>query len=160
MTLNDLVPAPLRGHGRRRAVDKVTELRAENVILLGNLHCAGDAIALLRQDLAEAHAKQGEAEELVVQQQADMEELTVERDEWRDRFLALQARFGTQIAAEENANRVDVPPMTRIGADQDTQSIDVTTLREAAEAGLLPGCGAGRLGPVTDPGRVHAEGVA
>ncbi|MET8081844.1 hypothetical protein [Streptomyces sp. NPDC005303] len=155
MTLNDLVPAPLRGHGRRRAVDKVTELRAENVILLGNLHCAGDAIALLRQDLAEAHAKQGEAEELVVQQQADMEELTVERDEWRGRFRALQARFGPQIAAEDNANRITVPQMVRpiSGPEEEaTAPIDVRPLREAAALGLL--------GPVTDPGRVHAEEVA
>jgi hypothetical protein len=152
VTLNDLVPAPLRGHGRRRAVDKVTKLRAENVILLGNLHAAGDAIALLRQDLAEAHAKQAEAEEIVVQQLADIDGLTAERDEWRDEALALRARFGAQIAAEANANRVTVPPMQRIGADQDTSTFDVTTLWQAADAGLL--------GPVTNPGAVRAEGVA
>jgi hypothetical protein len=35
--------------------------------------------------------------------------------------------------------------MKRIGCDDDTTSVDVTTLWEAAEAGLLPGCGPGRL---------------
>jgi uncharacterized protein YoaH (UPF0181 family) len=145
----NLIPAVLKGHGRRRAVDKVTELRAENVILHGNLHSAGDAIALLRQDLAEAHAKQAEAEEIVVQQLADIDELTAERDEWRGEALALRARFGAQIAAEANANRITVPPMQRIGADQDTGTFDVTTLWQAADAGLL--------GPVTNPGHVHTH---
>lgn len=69
-----------------------------------------------------------------------------DRDEWRDEALALRARFGAQIAAEANANRVTVPPMQRIGADQDTAATDVTTLWEARDAGLL--------GPVLDPGRV------
>lgn len=102
-----------------------------------------------RLQLDEAHAKQGEAEEIVVQHLADIEELTVERDEWRDRALALQARFGPQLAAEANANRITVPPMQRIGADQDTGTFDVTTLWQAAEAG--------RLGPVTDPGHIHTR---
>jgi uncharacterized protein YoaH (UPF0181 family) len=145
----NLIPAVLKGHGRRRAVDKVTELRAENVILLGNLHSAGDAIALLRQDLAEAHAKQAQAEELVVQQLADIDDLTAERDQLRDEVLMFRARFGAQLAAEANANRVTVPPMQRIGADQDTRTFDVTTLWQAADAGLL--------GPVTNPGHIHTH---
>ena len=144
MSLTDLIPA-LKGHGRRRAVDKVTELRAENVILLSNLHAAGDEIALLRQDLAEARSAQGQAEELVVQQQADLDEAATENEALRDELLKLRARFGPQIAAEANATAVDVPPMKRIGCDDDTTSVDVASLWEAAEAGLLPGCGPGRL---------------
>ena len=103
------------------------------------------------RELADARTKQGAAEELVVQQLADIEELTAERDEWRDRALQLQARFGPQLAAEANANRVDVPPMVRDTSaieDQATGPIDVRTLRQAADAGLL--------GPVTNPGHVRA----
>jgi hypothetical protein len=72
-------------------------------------------------------------------------EAEIDRDEWRDEALALHARFSAQIAAEANATAVDVPPLKRIGCDDDTASVDVTTLWEAAEAGLLPGCGPGRL---------------
>ncbi|WP_369274465.1 hypothetical protein AB5J55_35100 [Streptomyces sp. R11] len=97
----------------------------------------------------DAEAKQLAAEELAVKQQADIEDLTAERDHWRDKALALQARFGPQLAAEANANRITVPAMQRIGADQDTQSIDVTTLREAAAAG--------RLGAVRDPGQAVTQ---
>jgi hypothetical protein len=137
----------LKGHGRRRAVDKVAELRDENRRLLTITHRAGDDIALLQENLAEAHAKQADAELIVVQQQADIDELTAERDLLRDEVLKFRARFGPQLAAEANANRITVPPMQRIGADQDTGTFDVTTLWDAADAGLL--------GPVTDPGRVH-----
>lgn len=79
----------------------------------------------------------------------DLRQVREERDEWRGRFLALQARFGPQLAAEANANAYTVPPMQRIGADQDTQSTDVTTLWEARDAGLL--------GPVTNPGHITTQ---
>jgi outer membrane murein-binding lipoprotein Lpp len=82
----------------------------------------------------------------------DARQAREERDEWRNRALALQARFGAQLAAEDNAHRVDVPPMVRDTSaieDQATGPIDVRTLREAANAGLL--------GPVTDPGHVHTH---
>jgi len=146
VTLTDLIPA-LKGPGRRRAVDKVVELREENVILLSNLHAAGDEIALLQQDLAEAQDAQGQAEELVVQQQADLAEMTAENEALRDELLKLRARFGPQLAAEANANRINVPPMVRDTSaveDQATGPIDVRSLQEAAAAGLL--------GPVLDPG--------
>lgn len=147
MTITDLIPA-LKGTGRRRAVDEVERLRRNEIALLTNLHAAGDDIALLQQDLAEARAKQADAEEIVVQQQADLDDLTAERDMWRDEALALKARFSAQLAAEANANRITVPPIHRIGADQETapQGIDVRPLWAARDAGLL--------GPVTDPGRI------
>ena len=137
----------LRGTGRRRAVDKVIELRAENVILLGNLHTAGDAIALLRQDLADAHAKQAETEQEVVQLQADIDYLIAERDGLAEELDAFKRRFAEQLAAEANANRVDVPPMLRDASaleDQATAPIDVRPLWQALG-----------VGPVTDPGRIH-----
>jgi hypothetical protein len=140
------LPAVLKGHGRRRAVDKVEELRDENRRLLTIVAGADDAFALLHQELAESQGKQAEAEELVVQQLADIDDLTAERDLLLEEVLKFRARFGPQLAAEANANRVTVPPMQRIGADQDTGTFDVTTLWDAADAGLL--------GPVTDPGHI------
>jgi hypothetical protein len=76
----------------------------------------------------------------VVQQQADIDDLTAERDHWRDDALALRARFGAQLAAEANANRIDVPPMIRDTSaieDQATGPIDVRPLWAARDAGLL-----------------------
>jgi hypothetical protein len=151
VTLTDLIPA-LKGPGRRRAVDKVEELRDENRRLLTITHRAGDDIALLQQELAESQGKQAEAEEIVVQQLADIDDLTAERDQLLGEVLQFRARFGPQLAAEANANRIDVPPMVRDTTaieDQATGPIDVRTLREAADAGLL--------GPVTNPGHVHTH---
>lgn len=148
MTLTNLIPA-LKGPGRRRAVDKVEELRDENRRLLTIVAGADDAFALLHQALAEARAKQGEAEEIVVKQLADIDDLTTERDGLLDEVLKFRARFGPQLAAEANAAAVTVPPMVRDTTaieDQATGPIYVRPLQEAAAAGLL--------GPVLNPGRV------
>ncbi|MFF9624224.1 hypothetical protein [Streptomyces griseosporeus] len=142
MTVLDRIPA-LKGHGRRRAVDKVAELRRDLTLALSQMHAAGDELALVKQDRDDARAKQAEAEEIVVQQQATIDELRLENDELRTQLAACQA-------AEMNANRVTVPPMQRDTSaveDQATEPIDVRPLREAAAAGLL--------GPVTDPGRIR-----
>lgn len=153
MTITDLIPG-LRGTGGRRAVDKVEELRAENRKLLTRQMAADDYFALLMQDRNDVYAaweferqKRAEAEQAAASVQS-------ERDDWRDRFLALQARFGPQLAAEANATAVTVPPMVRDTTaieDQATGPIDVRPLWAAAQAG--------HLGPVTNPGRVHAEGA-
>lgn len=147
MTLNDLIPV-LKGHGRRRAVDEVERLREREQQLETALGAAGDEVALLRWDLTVAHHHLGEVEELVVKQQADIDDLKAERDQWMAETLALKARFSAQLAAEANANRIDVPRMVRPvdgPEDEATGPIDVTALWEARDAGLL--------GPVTDPGR-------
>ncbi|MHC3450845.1 hypothetical protein [Streptomyces prasinus] len=146
-SLNDLIPA-LKGTGRRRAIDKVEELRDENRRLLAKLVGVDDAFVLLHQELAEALAHQAEAEEIVVKQLAAIDNLTVHRDELLIEVTALKKRFGPELADEANATAIDVPPMARIGADQETvpQGIDVTTLWAARDAGLL--------GPVLDPGHV------
>ncbi|GGM05855.1 hypothetical protein GCM10010099_22540 [Streptomyces cinereus] len=149
MTLNDLIPG-LRGTGSRRAVDKVAELRDENRRLLTITHRAGDDIALLQQKLADTAAKQGQAEELVVQLQADKDDVIEECDRLRAEVLRFRARFGAQIAAEANAHRITVPPMVRDTtdpADQATGPIDVRPLWAARDAGLL--------GPVASPGHTH-----
>jgi uncharacterized coiled-coil DUF342 family protein len=89
-------------------------------------------------------------EEDAIAAAATIDNLTAERDGLAEELAALKHRFGAQIAAEANANRIDVPPMVRDTSaieDQATGPIYVRTLREAAAAGLL--------GPVTDPGRIH-----
>jgi hypothetical protein len=143
VTLNDLIPA-LKGHGRRRAVDEVERLRERGQQLETALGSAGDEVALLRWDLTVAHHHLDEAQEIVVQQQATVDELTTERDYWRDEALALKARFGPHLAAEANANRIDVPRMVRDTTaieDQATGPIDVRPLWDAVG-----------IRPVTDPG--------
>lgn len=152
MTLTDFLPRlgllerPVRKH---RATDEVARLRH----LLNGAHALIAGLQLGHDDkdqhIAVARARQGEAEELVVQQQADLEELAADRDTWRDEALALRARFGPQMAAEDNANRVDVPPMVRDTSaieDQATGPIYVQTLWDAL--------GVGPTAAVTDPGRV------
>jgi hypothetical protein len=146
VTLNDLIPA-LKGHGRRRAVDEVERLKEHKQQLETALGAAGDEVALLRWDLTVAHHHLDEAEEIVVQQQATVDELATERDYWRDEALALKARFGPHLAAEANAHRIDVPPMIRPidgPEDQATGPIDVRPLWDAVG-----------IRPVTDPGHTH-----
>jgi hypothetical protein len=146
VTLNDLIPA-LKGHGRRRAVDEVERLREREQQLETALGAAGDEVALLRWDLTVAHHQLGEAQEIAVQQQATVDELTTERDYWRDQALALKARFSAQLAVDANAHRIDVPPMIRPidgPEDQATGPIDVRPLWGALD-----------IRPVTDPGRTQ-----
>ncbi|WP_369167851.1 hypothetical protein AB5J49_08215 [Streptomyces sp. R28] len=153
-TLTDLLPVRLgifdrspRPARKHRAPDEIDRLRHK--LAGAELLMAGYRIQLDDKDRAldDTAAKQAEAEELVVKQQADIDDLTDERDMWRDEALRLRAKFGPQLAAEANAHRITVPPMQRIGADQDTDAIDVTTLWAARDAG--------HLGPVTDPGRIR-----
>jgi len=138
-----LLERPARKH---RAVDEVERLRAEVARVRGFLDGAHALIAGMQMREAEALAKQGEAEEIVVQQLANIQDLQAERDELHAEVLKFRARFGPQLAAEANANRITVPAMQRIGADQDTGTYDVTTLWQARDAGFL--------GPVTDPGHI------
>ena len=153
MSITDLIPG-LKGTGIRRAVDKVAELREENIKLLNRQAAADDFFAILMNDLVTTNAAleqekqlRGEAEEAAAQMQS-------ERDEWRDEALRLRAKFGPQLAAEANANRITVPPMQRDTSaveDQATGPIDVRALWEARDVGLL--------GPVTDPGHGTTEEV-
>lgn len=104
------------------------------------------------RELVNVRAKQGEAEEIVVQQLADIDDLKAERDELLAEVLKFRARFGPQLAAEANAHRITVPQMVRDTSaieDQATGPIDVRTLWAARDAGLL--------GPVTNPGHVKGD---
>jgi hypothetical protein len=132
-----------------RHATEMAKLREENVALLNRQAAADDFFMLqdnyltgLEAELAAERQARAEAEGAVSQLEVDCAGL-------RDEVLMYRARFGAQLAAEANANRITVPPMQRIGADQDTGTFDVTTLWQAADAGLL--------GPDADPGAVHGH---
>ncbi|MBD9721905.1 hypothetical protein PV755_09195 [Streptomyces caniscabiei] len=125
---------------KHRAADEVNRLRG----FLAGAHQLINGLQLQLDEADARHAdtatKQAEAELLVVQQQADIDELTAERDHWRDDALALRARFSIQLAAEANAAAVTVPCGYRDTSaieDQATGPIDVRPLWEARDAGLL-----------------------
>lgn len=145
MTIANLVPLRLTARRERparkhRAADEVSRLRAFLAganALIGGLH-----LQLAEEEArhAETAAKRTEVEALVARQQADLAELTAERDYWRDEALALRARFSGPLAAEANATAVTVPCGYRDTSaieDQATGPIDVRPLWAAADAGLL-----------------------
>lgn len=158
MTLTDLIPS-LSGKPRprkanrietklRKAQEHLAAVREDNAKLLDWQAGADDFFAILMHDVVTTNAALGLEQQLRDEAEAVAEQMRVNRDEWRDRALQLQARFGAQIAAEDNANRIDVPPMIRpIDGPEDmaTGPIDVRALWDARDAGLL--------GPVLDPGR-------
>jgi septal ring factor EnvC (AmiA/AmiB activator) len=153
VTLTDLLPVRLgwreRPTRKHRAPDEIERLQRK--VSGAELLIKGLRVQLDDQDHQHEKtvAHQAEAELLVVQLKADVDELTAERNEWRDEALRLRARFGPQLAAEANATRVDVPPMVRDtsdGADQATEPINVRPLWQALN-----------LGPTaatTNPGRL------
>lgn len=148
MSLLQDVRAKARHRGRTpwQLVQKIGRLERE----------ADDAacrMVAMATEIDELKAERNQLAEELDTARGDLAVVREDRDDWRDEALALKARFSAQLAAEANANRITVPPMHRIGADQETapQGIDVRPLWAARDAGLL--------GPVTDPGRI-GEGVA
>jgi hypothetical protein len=138
VTLNDLIPA-FRGNGSRRAVDKVAELREENVRLLNRQAAADDYFALLMQDRSEVYAAWTWSEQARQEAETAAACMQSERDEWRDEAIALRAQLAPYLAAEANANAIPVPPMVRDTSaieDQATapQGIDVRPLWAALTA--------------------------
>jgi hypothetical protein len=152
MTLGELLPVRLGHFGRtprsrHRAVDEVDRQKALRVG--ADLLVRTQRVQLndLERKLAATGSRQAEAEELVVQQQADIDELTDERDALLAEVAALKRRFAAQLAADANAHRITVPPAIRPidgPEDQATGPIDVKTLWAALG-----------VQPVTDPGRIH-----
>lgn len=148
MTLTDLLPArrprPQRKH---RAVDEVERLKLKlqwaNSLIKTQCVQLDDAEAVR----AWTAAQLAEAEEIAVKQQADIDDLTAERDSLAEELAALKARFGPQLAAEANATAITVPPMIRDTSaieDQATGPINVLALWDAHG-----------IKAVTDPGRIH-----
>jgi hypothetical protein len=153
VSLADLLPVRIgfldRPARKHRAIDEVDRLRS----LLDGAHALirGLQLQVAERDeaLAKAHGERVDAEQIIVQQLVSIEDLRAENDQLHAELLALKARFGPQLAAEANANRITVPPMVRDTTaieDQATGPIDVRPLWAARDAGLLR--------PVTDPGRI------
>ena len=140
------IPFVGRRDRRKHSPDTVIRnLRRDMAKVMNRQAAADDFFAILMHDVVTTNAAweqekrlRGEAQEAAARMQSD-------RDEWMAEAERLAAELAPYKAAEANAAAVDVPPMKRIGCDDDTTSVDVTTLWEAAEAGLLPGCGPGRL---------------
>ncbi|QCX81170.1 hypothetical protein C9F11_37935 [Streptomyces sp. YIM 121038] len=133
MSIADLITG-WRGTGSRRAIDEVRRLREEVFQLRGFLQQAGDELALLQWDLTVANSHLGKAELLVVHLDADIEDLTKERDALQEEVTSLRQRFAAQLAAEANAAAIRVPPVYRDTSDPDdqaTEPIRVLTLAEA-----------------------------
>lgn len=144
MTLN-LIPA-LKGTGRRRAVDKVAELEAENRSLFARQMAADDFFARLIQDRDDVYAAWAWAEQRRQEAEVVASCVMSERDELADEVQRLRHELAPYRAAEANATRVTVPRMVRDTSaieDQATQPIPVLTLQQAHG-----------IGPVTDPGRI------
>lgn len=147
------IPFTGRRDRRKHSPDTIIRnLRTDMAKVMNRQAAADDFFAILLNDVtttnaAWQHEKQlrGEAEEAAAQ-------MRMERDEWMAEALRLRALLAPYKAAEANAHRIDVPPMQRDTSaieDQATGPIDVRTLREAADAGLL--------GAVTNPGHVHTH---
>lgn len=155
MSLTALIPG--RRDRKHHPDTIIRNLRRDMAKVMNRQAAADDFFAILLNDVTTTNAAlyrekqlRGEAEEAAAQ-------MRMERDALQDEIAELRKQLAPFLAAEANANRVDVPPMERDTsdpADQATQPIPVITrvipLPEAANAGLL--------GPVTDPGRVR--GVA
>ncbi len=158
MSLTDLLPS-LGGKPRprkanrietrlRKAQEHLAAVREDNARLLDRQAAADDFFAILMHDVVTTNAALGMEQQLRGEAEETAEQMQVDRDAWRDEALALRARFGAQIAAEENAHRIDVPPMVRDTSaieDQATGPIYVQTLWDAL--------GVGPTAAVTDPGR-------
>ncbi|WP_409469127.1 hypothetical protein [Streptomyces sp. HC307] len=129
MTLN-LIPAALKGHGRRRAVDEVGRLREDNIKLLNRQAAADDYFAILQQNRREVyeawqfaeHGRQA-AEAIVVDQERQIRDLK------------------RQLA--DTQRRLDIGVKANAAADQ-TQPIPVITPVPLHQAPMA----------VTDPGHV------
>jgi hypothetical protein len=140
MTLNLLA-----GAGRRRAVDRVAELREENSLLLNRQAAADDYFTRLMDDLSQMYTawrhsewKAECAEGLALARQVELCELRTERDQLVDEVRALRSQLAPYLAAEANAQSVTVPPMVRDTTaieDQATGPIDVRPLWQALDIG-------------------------
>ena len=131
------IPFVTRRDRKHRAVDKVAELRQENRKLLTRQMAADDHFAILMHDVTTTNAAWEQEKQLRGQAEEALAQMRMERDEWMNETLRLRAQLAPYKAAQANANRVTVPPMERIGADQPTapQGIDVRPLWQARDAG-------------------------
>jgi len=113
VSITDLIPA-LKGTGRRRAADKVEELREENVRLWDRQAAADDFFALLMQDVTEtntalkAEKERRENAERALAQAEDAIRL-------RDRRIAdLERRVDVGVKAEHVIAKTQELPVEEI----------------------------------------------
>ncbi|MER5816858.1 hypothetical protein [Streptomyces californicus] len=143
-----------RSKPKHRATDAVANLRDENRRLLAQLVGAHDHIAVQERQLADARAKQAEAEQVVVCLDADLDERTGELEQAQAEIRWLHARLAPYLAADANANAITVPPAERDTTaveDQATAPIKVTTLWAAHGIGPVV-----RTEGSTDPAHLPA----
>ncbi|MFD4596801.1 hypothetical protein ACFWPQ_02085 [Streptomyces sp. NPDC058464] len=136
-----------RDRRKHRAVDKVAELRAENIQLLTRQAAADDFFAILLDDVTTTNAAWGQEKQRRAAAEAEVDRLQQELAARDDEIEQLTRELAPHRAAKANANRVTVPPWSRpvdSPEDQATAPIDVRPLWAARDAGLL--------GPVLDPG--------
>lgn len=125
------IPGLRRAIPKHRAVDKVTQLRDENRLLMARQSAADDFFALLTQDRDEVYRCWQSAAE-------DRDTAEALAAEQAEEITELRRRLAPFEAAEANRLAVTVPPMVRDtsnGADQATTPIDVRPLWDALFVG-------------------------
>lgn len=137
-----------RGLTPWQLVQKIRRIEGE----LDEVTCKNIELATENEGLkAERNRLEGDFDQAAIDLSGTREDLKAAEDE----IAYLRKRLAPFLAAEANANRIDVPLMERDTshpADQATSPIDVRPLWDAL--------GIGPTTAVTDPGCVHAEGVA
>ncbi|MEV7364306.1 hypothetical protein [Streptomyces sp. NPDC091299] len=109
----NLIPA-LKGHGKRRAVDKVEELREDNARLLDRQLAADDFFALLmqdRDDLAAALSKAEKRVEILAKELKQAEAAIRLRDQEN---AQLRQRIAVGVKAEHVIARTQEIPVEEI----------------------------------------------
>ena len=125
----------LRGNGRRRAADKVVELRAENVKLLTQMAAADDYFMLLDQRLTELEAENGELKEQLAKERETR--IGIERDrDAQEKWIQL---LQNQLADAER--RLEVRKWAEAAAAKTVEMpiVEVVPLHAAPFATVDPG---------------------
>ncbi|WP_428956142.1 hypothetical protein [Streptomyces sp. cg35] len=138
MSLTGLIPG--RNRGKHDPDTVIRKLRDENAKLLNRQAAADDFFAILFDDVTTTNAAlknekehRQQAEQGLVEAWERIAQLESEKQQLLD-------ELAPHRAAEANANAIDVPPAERDTSameDQATAPIDVRSLREAADLGLL-----------------------
>lgn len=147
MTLTELVRRDARKH---RVHDALREARAKNVTLDRALDNATCRLIALTTEIDRLTRERNQLEDDFDQAAVDLSGALEDLHEARGEIAELRRRLAPFLAAEANANAVNVPPMVRDTTaieDQATGPINVRPLWEAL--------GVGPTSPVTDPGHTH-----
>ncbi|WP_329390076.1 hypothetical protein [Streptomyces sp. NBC_01716] len=130
-----------RGHGHHRALDRIAELRDENIRLLNRQAAADDYFAVLMTDRADMYTAWQHAEHRAnlaadvadVRLVAECKAVT-RAEEAEQQAAGMLAELLELRAYKAETTAITVPPMVRDtsnGADQATEPIDVRPLWNA-----------------------------